>query len=182
MAGRFFATGGHWCWVVGFVLGLLTVGITGAQAQVGVEQWNLQVANVHNLYGVDVTITFDPAVVEVFDADMERAGIQIVPGPIFATQRHFVAYNRVIENKEGEVGTISFVVTLLNPAEPFSGEGIAAIIPYRRIDPAVEASNLFEIEQALLVSRDGRLMSVVWEGNTIRQVFRARLPLLAHQR
>ena len=40
---------------------------------------NLYVENVQNLYGADIRISFDPAILEVVDADPSVAGVQVQP-------------------------------------------------------------------------------------------------------
>lgn len=151
-----------------------------SQAQ-GESRWELQVANVHDLYAVDATLSFDASVVEVIDADPERAGISILPGPLFTDQQphFFVVYNRVTIDEEEDVGRIEFVATLLNPADPITGSGIIAIIPYRLLDGVPATEHPFAIEQARLASRSGHELLVQWEDNTIWQYFRTYLPLIA---
>jgi hypothetical protein len=165
--------------VIGVVLALV-VRISGIRAQAEEARWELRVTNVHDMYGVDVMLIFDASVVEVIDVDPEQPGVQIAPGPLFQDQQlYFVAYNRVTQNRQTGAGTISFVATLLNPAEPIDGDGIIATIPYQLVDPSVSTTIPFTIQQAQLASRGGGRMLVEWEGNTIRQVFRAHLPLLS---
>ena len=41
---------------------------------------DIVVADVQDLYGLDVRLAFDPAQVEVLDADPEKEGVQIQPG------------------------------------------------------------------------------------------------------
>lgn len=163
--------------VIGIALALTAR--TGAiDAQTEDEQWDLYVANVHNLYGVGITLTFDPSMVEVVDADPEASGVQIMPGPLFSTQSHFVVYNRVTVSPTTGAGTIEFVATLLHPAEAIYGGGVVATIFYKPLGASGPIESPFTIEDAQLASRAGRPMLVEWEGNTIRQVFRAYNPLV----
>ncbi len=166
------------CVVIGLALAR-GVAAEGTHARTREVRWDLQVANVHQLYGVDVLLTYDGSAVEVIDADLDRPGVQIEPGSLFTGQPYFVAYNRATVNHSTGVGTISFVATLLNPAEPIDGDGVAATIRYRVIDSSVSTGSPFTIQEAYLASRGGRRMLVEWEGNVIRQVFRVYLPLLA---
>ncbi|MFQ5343614.1 MAG: cohesin domain-containing protein [Anaerolineae bacterium] len=144
-------------------------------AQVG---WDLHVANMHELYGVDFLLTYDASAVEVIDADLDRPGVQIEPGPLFTGQPYFVAYNRATVDHRTGVGTVSFVATLLNPAQPINGDGVIASVRYRVLESSVPPEALFTIEEVQLVSQGGRRMLVEWEGSVIRQVFRVYLPLL----
>lgn len=78
--------------------------------------------NVVDLYGAEVHLAFDPAVLQVQDADPETSGEQIALGEVLSERRHFVAVNRVDNQK----GTIDLVVTLVNPAEPLQGRLVLA--------------------------------------------------------
>lgn len=172
--------GVHLAWIVlGFALAFGTWP-HGARAQADEAEWQLQVANMHRLYAVDVTLTFDPATVEVVDADPERDGVQIVTGPLLVGKPHFVVYNRVTIDEEENAGTVEFVVSLLNPAEPIDGGGTVATVRYRvRESSAAPDDPPFTIQAAHLATRDGRPMTVEWEENVIRQVFKVYLPALA---
>lgn len=168
--------------VAGIVIGLaLARGAAGEGAHTQPAQvgWDLQVVNMHDLYGVDLLLTYDASVVEVIDTDLDRPGVQIEPGPLFTAQPYFVAYNRATVDHRTGVGTVSFVATLLNPAQPINGSGIVATVRYHVLESSVPTEALFTIEEVQLVSRGGRRMLVEWEGNVIRQVFRIYLPLLA---
>lgn len=171
-------------YAVGVLVGLLALVVwaplDGARAQPDEAQWNLQVANVHNLYAVDVTLGFDASVVEVVDAEPDRAGIQVIPGPLFTGQQYFVVYNRVMIDEETRTGSVEFVATLLNPSEPVDGAGTVAVIPYRVLDPEAAGGTPFEIQEASLAAHGGESMAIRWEANTIWQVdpFRLHLPLI----
>jgi len=168
--------------VAGIVIGLALVrGVASGvvYGQSAEEGWDMHVANMHDLYGVDVLLTYDASVVEVIDADLDRPGVQIEPGPLFTGQPYFVAYNRVTVDHRTGIGTISFVATLLTPAPPINGEGVIASVRYRVLESSVSPEARFAIEEVQLVSEGGRRMTVEWEGNVIRQVFRVYLPLLA---
>ena len=169
-------------YVAGVVIGLALAGGVAAEVAPGQsaeEGWDVHVANVHELYGVDFLLTYDASVVEVIDADLDRPGVQIEPGPLFTGQPYFVAYNRATVDHRTGIGTISFVATLLNPAPPINGDGVIASVRYRVIESSIPAEARFTIEEVQLVSQGGRRMTVEWEGNVIRQVFRVYLPLLA---
>ncbi len=135
------------------------------------ERFDLRVENVNGMYGIDVRLTFDTAEVRIVDADPERPGIQIEPGPLFAGSSYFPAKNRVQIDEKTGIGTVEFVAALLNPAEPIAGSGVAATILFEPVDAAsTVASTALTIEDALLADPRGRVLPVVWEGDTIRQV------------
>ena len=144
------------------------------------EWWDLQVIDVYNMYGVDVTITFDPAIIKVIDADPERAGVQIEPGPLFTERQYFVAENRVTVDEEAGVGIIRFVATLLSPSSPISGNGVIASIPYEMVVSRSLEGTAFTIQDAVLASSNGQPLPTDWEGNVIREgKYRVLLPVIA---
>ncbi len=63
--------------------------------------------NVTGVAGVDLEVSYNPAVVQVVDADSSQAGVQVNVDNIFATS--FVVKNKVIT----ETGRIAFVATLI---------------------------------------------------------------------
>ncbi|MFQ5342835.1 MAG: hypothetical protein ACE5F6_14950 [Anaerolineae bacterium] len=109
-------------------------------------------APVHDLHGVDFLLTYDASAVEVIDTDLNRPGVQIELGPLFTGQPYFVAYNRATVDHRTGIGTISFVATLLNPAEPITGDGVIASVRYRVLESSVSPEALFTIEEVQLVS------------------------------
>jgi len=138
------------------------------------------VENAHNLYGVELTITFDTSAVRIVDADPDRPGVQIETGPLFAGLPYFPAQNQVTVDEQTGVGAITFAASLLNPAEPIDGAGTVATILFEPVEARhALASPAFTIEQALLADKHSRRLSVEWEGNTIRQIFPIHLPFVA---
>ncbi len=152
----------------------------GASLDTSAEQYNLLVENMHGLYGIDVTLTFDATAVNVVDADPDRPGVQIEPGPLFAGRQFFVAENQVTVDEATGQGTVTFAVALLNPSEPIDGSGAVATILYELVGSQASTTlPAFTIEDALVADQRGRHLTVEWEGNTIRQVFRVHQPLVA---
>lgn len=121
---------------------------------VDVEIW---INDVSDLYGADVRLAFDPAIIEVVDADPNKAGVQITDGDFL--QNTFVAQNEA----DNAAGTIIYALTQLNPQPPANGSGILAIISFRA--KAVGYSNLdFTFTQ--LANRDGEeLFAAASNGN-----------------
>ncbi len=85
----------------------------------------VRVENVQDLYGLDIRIGFDPAVVEVVDADAQQTGVQVRPGDLLSVD--FMIRNTV----DNAQGTIWYALTQLNPSEPVSGSGTAFIILFQ---------------------------------------------------
>jgi hypothetical protein len=88
-------------------------------------QVQIIINDVVNLYGADVRLSFDPAMLEVID-DLPDPGINIQPTDSFLTNL-WVVKNEV----DNAAGTIWYAVTQLNPATPKSGSGALANIHLR---------------------------------------------------
>jgi LysM repeat protein len=109
-----------------------TVAVAPAQATIPCGQTapvEIRINNVTGLYGVDVRVTYDPAIVEVVDANPTAPGIQVQPGnfPEVGNGAGMVQVNNV----DPAQGTISYAAIRLNPAEPQSGSGVIATISFK---------------------------------------------------
>lgn len=108
------------------------------------------VANVTDLFGAEIQLAYDPAQLQVLDANPRLEGIQIAPGPFLAVEDRFVVTNRV----DAQTGQITFVVTLLGPATPVSGSGTLATVAFRTIGGgpyAVRVTRVQLVSSALAV-------------------------------
>lgn len=83
------------------------------------------VENVTSLYGIEVHLTFDPALLEVVDANTATDGIQIAHGDFLSAD--FVAQN-VADNVAGK---IDYAISQMHPQTGKSGGGTIAIITFR---------------------------------------------------
>lgn len=92
----------------------------GGESDVAVE-----VVEVEGLYGFDVRLSFDPAVVEVVDADPDQAGVQVSLG------RMLDSGMAVRDSADNEAGTIHYAMTQINPSEAKSGTGNLIVIRLR---------------------------------------------------
>jgi LysM repeat protein len=77
----------------------------------------LRLENVDSLYGFQVEITFDPAIVQVVDADPGKTGVQVSLGSFL--QPDFVPQNEA----DNATGKIVCVVSQLAPTAAVSGTG-----------------------------------------------------------
>ncbi len=82
------------------------------------EILQILLVNAEKIYGIDMQATFDPAVVEIVDADSRQTGIQMMPGGFLKAD---FAVRNLADNKNG---TLRYVITQLNPTPPASGKGI----------------------------------------------------------
>ncbi len=87
---------------------------------------DVHVDNIADLYGLQVTVRFDPAVLEVVDADPAAPGVQVGMGSWWP------ASTRVITNvADNASGAIYFAATLVAPTPALNGSGDLLSIPLR---------------------------------------------------
>jgi hypothetical protein len=98
---------------------LLRLGV-GSEGKTQVD-----VVDIENLYGTELRIEYDPAVVEVVDVNPDTAGVQVAPGDVFATGNAFIVENHV------EEGVITFIAARRSPDPSFTGTGSLVEITWR---------------------------------------------------
>ena len=84
----------------------------------------VEVRDVSELYAVDLTIRFDPDVLQAEDANPNQAGIQ--PGLATFLDAGMTLFNDV----DNETGTIRFVMSQINPSEGKSGSGNLLVLTF----------------------------------------------------
>ena len=130
--------------------------------------------NAPAIYGFEVHITFDPAVLEVVDADPAAPGIQILPGDFISpSQQSFTIRNQA----DNVTGTLEYAITLMNPAPPVSGTGRLFNIAFRAIAGGTAAVSI--TDRSLLGTRTGETIAPIRQDFqvTIRQWrFRVFMP------
>jgi hypothetical protein len=122
-------------------------------------QVDLFVADVTDLYGLDVRLAFDPARAMVVDADPFRPGTQIEPLYEFLEPGFIVR-----QEADNAAGTIWYAATQLNPTPPVSGSGAVARVTFRALRPGAFA---LPVTQVQLANRDGIAIPATGEGCTI---------------
>ncbi|GAB4460426.1 MAG: hypothetical protein Kow0031_39960 [Anaerolineae bacterium] len=98
--------------------------------------------NVTDLYGLEFLLSYDPAAVEVIDLRPEQDGVQLNPGTLLPVEQGFVVANQANPG----AGTISFAMTLLNPAPPVSGSGPLAQLSLRKLNNAPTVIDLADVK------------------------------------
>ena len=89
------------------------------------------VDNARNLYAVDLEIRFNPAKLQLADADAAQEGIQLQPGQTPAPD--FIASN----SGDNQTGVAHYVITQVAPREGFNGSGLIATLLWEgQVDPA----------------------------------------------
>ncbi len=87
---------------------------------------DVRVENIGNLYGFETTIRFDPAILQVVDADSSAAGVQVKLGD-WMPAGSYVVQNSV-NNTTGE---IHLAASLTHPAPALNGSGDIISIPFK---------------------------------------------------
>ncbi len=107
----------------------------------------IRITDVTGLYGFEVLLKFDPAVVQVADADPAKAGVQLLAGDFLALD--FLVRNTV----DNAAGTAEFVLAQLNPSEAKSGTGTLFTVLFEGV--AAGKTTAVTIDRLKLASRDG---------------------------
>ncbi|MBN1890891.1 MAG: hypothetical protein JW850_23045 [Thermoflexales bacterium] len=76
---------------------------------------SVMVDNAQDLFGAELYLAYDPAVIEVQDEDTATQGVQVKVGDLLAAD--FVAFNQV------EAGVIGIAFLQLPPRQPVTGTG-----------------------------------------------------------
>jgi LysM repeat protein len=84
----------------------------------------LRANNVTSLYGYQVELAFDPAVLQVVDQDSAKTGVQVALGSFLSPD--FVQQN----NADNSTGRITCVVSQLAPTQPVTGSGDLLVITF----------------------------------------------------
>jgi LysM repeat protein len=89
----------------------------------------IKINNVEDLFGVDIKVSYNPAILEVVDANPSTPGTQIAPGdmPDVSGGQGLVQVNTV----DTAGGTVSYAAVRLNPAPAQSGSGKIASITFK---------------------------------------------------
>lgn len=118
------------------------------------------VTDVQDLYGLEIHLRFDPAVIQVADADLGRDGIQVAAGSFLSAD--FVAQNQA----DNQAGSIDYAVTQTNPNEPKSGSGTLLVIQFQ--GSAAGRVSQLEVTNGILTTRDGELIPVTFANGEVR--------------
>ncbi len=126
----------------------------------GSATFQIIIDNVTDLVGADVTLQFNPAILQVQDADSGQEGVQIQPGAF--PNPEFVVRN-VVTNT---VGIINYTVSDLAPFQPVSGSGVLATINFQGVGQGNTDINITEAIlvnsqiQSILVTTQAALVAV----------------------
>jgi hypothetical protein len=135
---------------------MLTTTITAVSVPV-----DIHIENVNGLYGADVQLTFDPALLAVQDADPGQAGIQIELGPLLTSDNYFA----VINTADNVSGTVRLAITQLNPALPVTGSGVLAGVTFTPV--GATGVSPVHLTQVQLASQTGESIPATTQDGTI---------------
>ncbi len=124
----------------------------------------IRIDDVADLYGADVRLSFDPAIVEVIDQDGGEPGIQLEHGDLLAPPLS-VARNEA----DNVAGTIWYAASQLNPTAPVTGDGTLAIIHLRAVG---SGSSDLVFDYSRMGNRDGEEIP----GDTVDGLVEASAP------
>lgn len=118
----------------------------------------VEIKNVTDLYAFDITLKFDPSILQVQDANTTQPGIQVALGKFL--DGGLVLFNSV----DNANGTIHFVMTQANPSEPKSGDGNLIVVYFKGIKTGESAVSLSSVQ---LSTRDGMEISSTSVNSTL---------------
>jgi len=153
--------------------------VVGANQTVTVT---LFVEDVADLYGADIRLAFDPAVLQVVDADPAATGIQIAPmssflKPDFVVKRKACNAANPADPDCPSGGVAWYAATQVNPSTPATGSGALAAITFRRI--AAGDTQLRITYQELATRAGAQIPAQVVDGRILMPVTRHQLYLPA---
>ena len=117
-----------------------------------IETVTVLLEDVEGAYAIELRAAFDPAVVEVVDADPAAEGVQMTPGDFLKPD--FPVRNTA----DNQAGTLQYVVTQVNPTPPASGSGAVLNIQFR--GKAQGRQSPFTITFAAIADRRGNKLTV----------------------
>jgi hypothetical protein len=103
----------------------------------------LRISKVTNFQALEFQLQFNPRIVQVVDANPNKAGVQIAPGNIFNSQQNFIAVNEVDQN----AGFIDFAGVIISP-QGFSGAGALVEITWTNAGSGISQLTLSQVKVA----------------------------------
>ena len=126
---------------------LVTIDPSDGEVAVGATTTvDIHINNVSDLYGAEVHLTFDAALLEVKDADQSTEGIQIQAGTF--PNPYFTAQNTV----DQAAGKIDFAISQGPSDDPVNGSGILATITFQG---KASGSSVINFNEVLLANQNG---------------------------
>ena len=108
---------------------------------------------------IEIVVAFDPAALQLLDADPTAEGIQVAPGPFPPSERTVTWIN---QGRQAD-GLVEYAVVLNGPV-PEQGDGVVAVIPFRGIRPG---ATHIGFQTAVLASVTARRLPVYTEDTSV---------------
>ena len=119
---------------------------------------DIRVQNVTELAGAAVHLTFDPAVLEVVDADSSVDGVQITHGD-------FLRPDFIVQNAaDGAAGTVDYAIACMSLDNAVSGDGVLARITFRGL---ARGETTIDMQGVLLADKDGQPIEVETDSSRV---------------
>ncbi len=128
---------------------------SGREVTVGVF-----IENAPLIYGVESHLSFDPAVLEVVDADEKQAGVQLIPGDFLDPKQAVILQNQA----DNQAGTVDYALTLVNPAPAVQGDGLLARITFRA---KTDGPSTIQVKNGLFGTQTGETIAPIVEGTEV---------------
>lgn len=108
---------------------------------------------VHDLYGVEIHLRFDPTAARLEDGNPTQDGVQLIPGSLLDATQALVMANQA----DNQAGTAIFAATLLNPTPAVEGGGLVGQLIVVPLQPGMLR---IELENVKLITRDMQALDV----------------------
>jgi len=119
----------------------------------------VQISGDAPVYGIELHLRFEPALVEVVDADPPKSGVQVQAGSLFSARQIFAAMNAA----DNAAGRIEYAVTLMGEPQGVTQGGSVILITFRGRAAGVATIAL----EALASDAGGSPIPAVVEGGTL---------------
>ncbi len=102
----------------------------------------VEVKGAQELYGIDLLLEFNPALLQVVDADENNPGVQVALGTFL--DPGLLLFNEV----DNTAGTISFAMSQVNPSEAKNGNGVLLVVTFNGLKAGVSDLKVTKLEMS----------------------------------
>jgi len=102
----------------------------------------IEVKGARDLYGIDLLLEFDPALLQVKDADAQTPGVQMALGTFL--DPGLLLFNEADNN----TGTLRFAMAQVNPSEAKNGDGILLVVTFSGLKAGVSDLKVSKLEMS----------------------------------
>ncbi|MGM0564785.1 MAG: cohesin domain-containing protein [Pseudomonadota bacterium] len=88
---------------------------------------SVEAKDLDNVYGLDLSMTYDPEKIQLVDVDEQALGAQSTISPFWVEKRHFILKNR------GGDGHVQLIFSLLRPEEAAAGDVPIAELQFEQL-------------------------------------------------